>query len=995
MFLKGKNELPLLFFMLVFRAALLGQSVLTPEHIEVSPTRVGNNLRVVFEDSRGFIWAGTMSGLVRYDGFSVKHYGFATDDRAGEMDMNVVTEDRKGNIWCIANTHGLFILPFGKNGFGSLQRPDFNKKFPVPKSITFDSEGNIWGITQQSQLFFADMSDTSVKVWPTTATGLVEKAFIDSRQRLWFYNASAVFCVDKPLNGVSTEYKQAIPVGVLGAVHDGNSLYFFTQQQLYRAYVEQGRMQLILLCVLDKLDNQGKKEFFRFSAVRSDMPLITMATTSSLLLFVDKENGKLVEPIIEGVNASKFDANNYLITKGNVIYIGTNKGFLRTNIGSKSFTAYTDASRPKLRCITPLGLDTLLVGTFAQGIFVYTKKTDERWQKNNQWFLGNPASMSSNTINRFYYDAKNQLWAATNAGLFLHNGKNWVSKFTGISVWGIVQGNNGDFWLGTNRGGVIKYNPETGSTKSYYPSGSNMPDDNHNRVWQAQLYKNKIYVGTSAGMFEFDVKAERFNHLFSKQLQSIPIWDFFISDSLWLIPTQGKGLWKYLPKTGKLTNVDSINNFLYSILSDDAGDFWLLNDKGLIRYDLKSGKSSNYSAFDGLNTNFLSYTGSTRLSASQIAVCGEDGFTVVDAIPAKENLPVHSLFVPLFKYAGVQVADYLASGSEITVDYNKGQLLLEWAATHLFGHNRQLVYKLEGEDAEWNISSTGNSITYTNLEPGGYVFKAYLVGQANESNSALYQLLIIIKPPFWLTWWFKSLVAVVVLGLSTYIIYGWVTRQRLKQAKLKSEIDALRAQMNPHFIFNALNSIQAFIYTEKKLQANEYLVKFARLMRMILQNSRQEMITVLQEQQFLNLYIEMEALRFEGRFTYAVTVEKGSEGYRIPSMLLQPLVENALKHGAYEGGESLHIDVRFFDKDKELVCEVTDNGRGFITDNQDINTPKGSLGLTLVKERLNTLSKLYGKKYDIVAGNKKDYGLNGKGAFVSVLIPQHDKNSIN
>eukprot|EP01035_Chromulina_nebulosa_P059780 gene59780-81790_t len=122
----------------------------------------------------------------------------------------------------------------------------------------------------------------------------------------------------------------------------------------------------------------------------------------------------------------------------------------------------------------------------------------------------------------------------------------------------------------------------------------------------------------------------------------------------------------------------------------------------------------------------------------------------------------------------------------------------------------------------------------------------------------------------------------------------------------------------------------------------------------------------------------MEALRFEGRFTYAVTVEKGSAGHRIPSMLLQPLVENALKHGAYEGGESLHIDVQFLEKDKELVCEVTDNGRGFITDNQDVDTPKGSLGLTLVKERLNTLSKLYGKKYDIVAGNKKDYGLNGK-----------------
>ncbi|KAB2915950.1 MAG: hypothetical protein F9K23_09460 [Bacteroidetes bacterium] len=994
MFLNGKKELPLLLLMLVFRLSLLGQSVLAPEHIEVSPTRVGNNLRVLFEDSRGFIWAGTMSGLVRYDGFSVKYYEYTPDDREGELDMGVVTGDNKGNIWGIASTHGLLVLPFGERGFGELRKPGFDNDFPKPKNITFDKGGNIWGVTLQNELFFVDMSDTSVTVWPTKKTGAVENVFIDERQRLWLYNHNTVFCVDKPSLTMNFENKQGITSGIISAVHDGKNLFVFTQQTLYKAHFSNNYLHINQLYELDKLDNQGKKEFFRFSAVRSDMPLVVMATTGRMLLFVDKESGKLEEPIIEGVNTSKYDANNYLITKGNVVYIATNKGFLRTSISSKAFTAYTDDLRPKLRCVAPLGPDTLLVGTFAQGIFVYTKKNDGRWQKNKQWVLGNPTFMSVNTLNRFYYDKNNRLWAATNGGLFLYNGKTWSSKYPSTSVWGIVQGNGNDFWMGTNRAGLIKFNSETGATKSYFPNGSSIPTDNHNRIWQTQTYKNKIYVGTSAGMFEFDTATERFTPVFSEQLKSIPVWDFFISDSLWLLPTQGRGLWKFLPKTGELTNVDSINNFLYSLLKDAAGDFWFVNDKGLIKYDVKQGKSANYSAFDGLNTNFLSYTGITRLNDAQIAVCGEDGFTVVDAAPAKQNVPKHSLFVPSFKYAGVQVADYLESGSEITVDYNKGQLLLEWAATHLFGHNRQLVYKLEGEDADWNISSTGNSITYTNLEPGSYVFKAYLVGQANESNSELYRLRIVISPPFWLTWWFKSVVALVVVGLSVYLIYGWVVRQRLKQAKLKSEIDALRAQMNPHFIFNALNSIQAFIYTENKLQANEYLVKFAKLMRLILQNSRQELISVLQEQQFLNLYIEMEALRFEGRFTYNVIVDKGSEGYKIPSMLLQPLVENALKHGTQAGGDPLHVEVHFFERNKELVCEVTDNGRGFAADYQN-DSPKASLGLTLVQERLDTLSKLYGKKYDIVAGNKEDYGLTGKGAFVSVLIPQHDKNTIS
>ncbi len=994
MFSIGKKGLILLCLMLVFCGYQYGQSVLAPEHIEVSPTRVGNNIRVMFEDSRGFIWAGTMSGLVRYDGFSVKYYEYASADRGGELDMNVVTEDRKGNVWCISVTHGLLVLPFGKKGFGVLQKPEFNKKFPEPKNITFDSAGNVWGITLQNELFFVDMADTMLTVWPVSKTGAVEKVFVDAKQRLWFTNTTTVFCVEKPSVKMRFEAKKTTQSGIAGAVHDGEHLFVFTQQMLYKFYYGEGQLRTTILHTLEKPDNHAKKEFFRFSAVRRDVPLVVMATTGRLLLFIDKESGKLEEPVIEGINTSKFDANDYLITKGNLLYIGTNKGFLRTSISRKAFTAYTDTLRPKLRCVAPLGKDTLLVGTFAQGIFVYTKKADGRWQKNRQWFMDNSGFMSVNTLNRFYYDADNRLWAATNGGLFLYAGKNWEHKVKSVSVWGIGQGDNGCFWLGTNRTGLIKYNSKTGTTESYYPGGSDDVGDNRNRIWQVQRHKNKIYLGTSAGMFEFDTKTEKFTQMFTKQLQSIPVWDFYITDSLWLLPTQGKGLWKFLPKTGVLTNIDSINNFLYSILKDSAGNFWIVNDKGLIKYDRKQKKSSNYTVFDGLNTDFLSYTGITRINATQIAACGEDGFTVMGAFLPQENDLKHSLFVSSLKYAGVQVADYLKSGGDITVDYSKGQLLLEWTATHLFGHNRQLMYKLEGEDADWNMSSSGNSITYTNLEPGHYVFKAYLEGQANESNRELYSLKIVISPPFWLTWWFKLIVVVVVLGLSAYLIYGWVIRQRLKQAKLKSEIDALRAQMNPHFIFNALNSIQAFIYTEDKLQANEYLSKFAKLMRLILQNSRQELITVLQEQQFLNLYIEMEALRFEGRFTRTLTVDKGSEGYKIPSMLLQPLVENAIKHGT-DGSGPLHIDVHFFEKAGELVCEVTDNGKGFDIHSQNNNSLKASLGLTLVQERLDTLSKLYGKKYDIVAGNKENYGLKGKGAFVRVLIPQHDKNTIN
>lgn len=439
--------------------------------------------------------------------------------------------------------------------------------------------------------------------------------------------------------------------------------------------------------------------------------------------------------------------------------------------------------------------------------------------------------------------------------------------------------------------------------------------------------------------------------------------------------------------------MDATNQFVYSMVQDGNGSFWMINDKGVLKYQWPQDVSS-FTFSDGLNTDLLSYTGITTLGKNQVAFCGEDGFTIanINGEGINNGAKANSLFISSLKYAGITISDYLDSTTSLNLDFAKGQLLIECATNYIFPRKATLHYLLEGEDKDWNIAANGNNaINYTNLAPGTYTFKAYITGKGIK-NSRVFKLKIIINPPFWRTVWFNAILIAVFVGFLVFFIYDWAIKQKLKQDKLKSEIEALRAQINPHFIFNALNSIQSFIYLENKAEANEYLVKFSKLMRMILENSREEIITVQQEQQFLGLYLEMEKIRFRGKFNFTIhNTQQGNLKYKIPAMLLQPIVENALKYGVNEVDNTLTIDINFDIEGNAIVCEVMDNGRGFINGIESNNTDeRHSLGLTLVTERLQTLSKIYKADYKIIVGNRQQFNKGDKGAYVKLIIPQHD-----
>lgn len=234
----------------------------------------------------------------------------------------------------------------------------------------------------------------------------------------------------------------------------------------------------------------------------------------------------------------------------------------------------------------------------------------------------------------------------------------------------------------------------------------------------------------------------------------------------------------------------------------------------------------------------------------------------------------------------------------------------------------------------------------------------------------------------------------VLLSVSAYFFYrnfkqkSIITNQKNNLLKQK----LLVSQMNPHFIFNSLNAIQNYIFKQDSLRAGTYLTQFSELIRMILDFSRKDYITVESENKLLNTYLELQKLRFENKFDYSIVIDEAidRDGIQIPPMLAQPFIENAIEHGIFYKKEKGRVDVRLFYEQQNLIYEIEDNGVGLEEAMKLKNKLKSSyesLATIITKERMSTLSEQTNSKIEIEIIDKKIISPDNSGVKVRFIVP--------
>jgi LytS/YehU family sensor histidine kinase len=216
---------------------------------------------------------------------------------------------------------------------------------------------------------------------------------------------------------------------------------------------------------------------------------------------------------------------------------------------------------------------------------------------------------------------------------------------------------------------------------------------------------------------------------------------------------------------------------------------------------------------------------------------------------------------------------------------------------------------------------------------------------------------------------------------------------QLKQISTELEMQVLRAQMNPHFIFNSLNSINRFILQNNKAQASEYLTKFSKLVRLILQNSQASLITLESELEALELYLDLEAVRFDHHFDYKIFVSKDIDDIdvqKVPPLIIQPYAENAIWHGLMHKEEKGHLEIEVSQKNDHLLFKITDDGIGrkqAAALASKSATRHKSMGLKITADRIAILQSSDGNESPVTFNDLVNADGTAAGTEVILKIP--------
>jgi len=900
----------------------------------------------ILQDRKDYIWIGTARGLVRYDGRK-----FETIDLSTLLDKEIVflKEDYLGRIW-INNLSGE--VGWIENMELHLPKFDGLNENKLPGRFTIrDSTIILNYFDEVRQLLIYDLNrdgSLSSRAFPFTE-------IYTSKLSQYYFEESIYFekiryrdnhlCFNYLHNDSIKEHCQIhffedIKMGdedfFLNGIDNRGRLLMSNKLIFIRYDIANNTSEIIYDCSANRInacdvkDNNiwlfSKNGIIVFDAHTLEKKMVMLDGINSHISFEDREKNTWFPTTAHGIylmynmNSLIYTPSNSKIPKSDIysiyyddlegsLYLGMSGGYLsRIEIKTENFTNYKLPVSGRLIAMEWDEHDMLWMG-LDDGICILDRDSD--------------------AIIKTRYSYAIKALKATKSG------EMWCGNSSMIAKWQNHQKSIGKIYQD-----VIMY-------KRTY----SVVEDHNSQIW----------IGTTDGLYSY--RDEKVTPFLNGDNDKFSITDIVISmdSSLW-VATANEGVLqiKHDKIVGRYTQDDGLaSNNCISLFS--LNDTLLIGtDRGLSMLDNKSGKVISINIRDGLPSdeiNCITTNGSIIWMGTPKGLVAMN----IDRLTSNENRPPILL-------EGLSVNGEKFNLSNLnSFEYWQNTLDFEYVGIDIKSNqNESYIYRLKGLDDEWHATPSQNARFHT-LRPGDYMFEVKSVNDIGVESSTTAKLAFTIKKPWWKSVWFyigSTFIAAIIMS----IILMWRNNEKKKRARIENKLkerihelktEALKSQMNPHFIYNSLNAIQDFFITHDDESALLYLSKFAHLIRLIFDYSGKNTITLHEELEFISLYLDLEKLRFGDRVDVIFEIDNSLKDfamqYQMPPLLLQPIIENVFKHGLMHRLEGGVVKIQFKDEEGYIKCTIEDNGIGRKAANKMKNWRQKTRsygGLQAVEERL-------------------------------------------
>ncbi|MDE3213452.1 MAG: histidine kinase, partial [Bacteroidota bacterium] len=555
------------------------------------------------------------------------------------------------------------------------------------------------------------------------------------------------------------------------------------------------------------------------------------------------------------------------------------------------------------------------------------------------------------------------------------------SVTTGLRSISII--NDHSWWIRTrNNGpnGIYVFNPVSKKFTRHFENTPECKGCVPADILSIFLAKDhKIYLtAADKGLLEYDSLTDQFVPIFIFQGKDLThhsnSFESVVEDRdhlLWIATFTG--IFSFNPVTRKIIRDYSQDSLIggtnvSGLVLDGSDNVWLNTDRGIYYLLHSNGQIFKLTATEGLSNNS---NGTFQPGNDHSIYDGIQGY-VLKIFPqamlkkANGNVPVH------FSEATISdvpaVFQKSSSGNkQLIIPPGKNRFSVDFAVLNYDGDNRY-YYRLDNLMDTWQQNENGH-LAFYNLAPGKYTL--HVKGGPTYSSTPGNEdvLVVVVQPFWWQTDWFKITILFSIIAITAFLIRRRIMHIRreatYRQKIAETEMMALRSQMNPHFIFNSLNSIENFMMKNEKRQATTYLNKFARLIRMILDSSRSELVPFSKDIEALQLYADLEQLRFNQKFCLDLKIDPLllDTDCRVPALIIQPYVENAIIHGiAHSTKEHLHLEIAATLQDEFIMYTITDDGIGRALSEKiyEQGRPfRESHGLKIASDRIQIFNKKF------------------------------------